>query len=348
MSFYLTGMGYLTSPYFILDQAFMKVFLLTFRFFSTPEKVFQLLANRFDLSVPANLSSDEDREWRDQKQRPVRYSVYVILKKWLEQYWFSEQDDPLLGAIKLFVESRVASVMAKEATYLKDLCGRRKQAQFTPQRSSVQSNSDAKSALEPAPAPMLPRNLRFFRLLDLDPLEVARQLTILEGSYFSAINPLQCLLYKPDHRAAKNSQSPDQIRALIQQSNQVTGWVAETILLEKEVRNRALTMKFFIRVAEKCHSLKNYATREAVLAALNSTPVFRLKKTWDILSTKSRSTFETLMKFMDRDNNFVTYRQTIRSSNPPCIPFLGKENIFRPYATTPITLTNFSIIDFLG
>lgn len=42
-----------------------------------------------------------------------------------------------------------------------------------------------------------------------------------------------------------------------------------------------------------------------------------------VLSQKVKETFETLSKFMDRENNFMTYRQQLKMVEPPCVPFIG-------------------------
>jgi son of sevenless-like protein len=118
----------------------------------------------------------------------------------------------------------------------------------------------------------------------VDPVEVARQLTLLEQQFFGKIDPLECLYYRGDQKV-KNGQPPlegQNIRNMINQSNKVTGWVAESILLEKDLKRRGQLLKHFIKIADNCHSLNNFATREAILAALNSTPIFRLKKTWEV------------------------------------------------------------------
>ena len=42
------------------------------------------------------------------------------------------------------------------------------------------------------------------------------------------------------------------------------------------------------QVANKCHSFGNYNSLKAVLAGLQCTPIFRLKKTWKEVSSKKR------------------------------------------------------------
>lgn len=45
----------------------------------------------------------------------------------------------------------------------------------------------------PLPAPIVPRNLKKFKLIDIDPLEIARQLTIMDSRLFQRITAQECL-----------------------------------------------------------------------------------------------------------------------------------------------------------
>lgn len=61
----------------------------------------------------------------------------------------------------------------------------------------------------------------------------------------------------------------------------------------------------------------------AILAALNSSTIARLRKTWDGLSTKYKAILEVLRKATECSRNYADYRATIRSAVAPCLPFLG-------------------------
>jgi son of sevenless-like protein len=61
----------------------------------------------------------------------------------------------------------------------------------------------------------------------------------------------------------------------------------------------------------------------SILAGLNSAPVHRLKRTFELLSTKTQATLETVRNLMSTTKNFTTYRESLRSSTGAAIPFLG-------------------------
>lgn len=68
------------------------------------------------------------------------------------------------------------------------------------------------------PAPLIPKSTKQLKLVDIDPLELARQLTIMENKLFSKIRPMECLNRGRD---VKPSDSDDNISAIIDTSNKV-------------------------------------------------------------------------------------------------------------------------------
>lgn len=68
------------------------------------------------------------------------------------------------------------------------------------------------------PAPIVPKANRPMTLLDIEPLELARQLTIMESKLFAKIRAMECLNRGRD---GKPGDSDDNISAIIDTSNKV-------------------------------------------------------------------------------------------------------------------------------
>ena len=64
----------------------------------------------------------------------------------------------------------------------------------------------------------MPKNTKKVKLLDVDPLELARQLTLMEAALYKKIRPMECLQRS---REAKPGKTPDNITTIIQLSNRV-------------------------------------------------------------------------------------------------------------------------------
>lgn len=61
----------------------------------------------------------------------------------------------------------------------------------------------------------------------------------------------------------------------------------------------------------------------SIIAGLQSTPVHRLRRTWDTLNARTHAGLQTLTELMSANRNFSAYREAIRSVGPPCVPFIG-------------------------
>jgi son of sevenless-like protein len=70
-------------------------------------------------------------------------------------------------------------------------------------------------------------------------------------------------------------------------------------------------------------SLNNFNSLMAILAGLNSAPIHRLKRTWELVPARTNSALDSLKQHMNPTRNFATYRESLHSIDPPCVPFLG-------------------------
>lgn len=110
---------------------------------------------------------------------------------------------------------------------------------------------------------------------------------------------------------------------MINRANQLTAFVVESVLKEKDLRNRIALLKHFIDITERCRSLNNFTSMFAIMAGLGSAPIHRLKRTWSGVSDKYQKSLAQMRLLMENTNNFGLYRKTLHSIDPPCVPFLG-------------------------
>jgi son of sevenless-like protein len=101
------------------------------------------------------------------------------------------------------------------------------------------------------PPPIMPKNMKKLKLLDIDVTEFARQLTIIESRLYAKIKPTECLNQTWSKKVPEGEPEPaPNVKALILHSNQMTNWVAEMILQQGDVRRRVVVIKHFIAVAD--------------------------------------------------------------------------------------------------
>jgi hypothetical protein len=65
---------------------------MTFRTFSTPDKVFELLTDLYRMDSPAGVNQMEFREWREKRFHPTRKRVLTVLTMWLEDHGLLQEE----------------------------------------------------------------------------------------------------------------------------------------------------------------------------------------------------------------------------------------------------------------
>jgi son of sevenless-like protein len=247
--------------------------------------------------------------------------VFNVIKSWLETYFNDEEDRDMLPIIEKFTETSIAQSMSFGAEQLTKVIKKRMSADDS-------SNQIKKMKLnvrtEDNPTPILPKNMKRIRLLELDPLELARQMTCMDFKLYVGIQPVECLdknWGKPDDESGTHIAA--NVKASIELSNQVTAWVTDSILSKDEVRKRSLVIKHWIYVAERCRMLNNFNTCMAILSAFDNGSIGRLKRTWEMISARTMQILQNIRRVLGANRNFAEYRELIRKVNPPCLPFLG-------------------------
>jgi len=169
------------------------------------------------------------------------------------------------------------------------------------------------------PSSIIPKNPKKLKLLDIEALELARQLTVKESDLYRKIRPLECL----QRAREQKSDNMDNIATVIQTSNRIADWVAEAILNKEDFRKRGNIVKHLITVADRCRTLNNFSTMIAITSGLNTPPIRRLKRTWEQVGQRHMAQFAACEATIDSKGNFKEYRRVMQTVNPPCVPFIG-------------------------
>jgi hypothetical protein len=257
-----------------VDPTFSATFFLTFRLHTSPKKLAEAVMTRYDLAPPHGVVlTERDRAlWVESKVVPVRLRIYNFLKAWLDSHWRAETDDVVLETLHQFNADVVSQSLPAMAPRL-DQAIRRRQAgplsaggSFPDSRavrriSSVDhlGRAGPMTAFSPVhtglpPTPSISRTLNSLLhknpspaqvpITDFDTLELARQLTIMESKLFCLVAPEDLL------QTGYGKKSIPELKALSTLSNQITGWVADTVLNETDAKKRALLLKFYIKLSD--------------------------------------------------------------------------------------------------
>ncbi len=294
------------------DPTFVRTFLLTYRSFTTPMELLQLMINRFYTPV----TDESDLDLRRSFQKPIRLRTFAVLKVWITGYSYDFEDDPELAArFDKFCKEEIAAVMPSGSRQLLVLLEK------ALSREEMTKKSTPISAKE-IPRPHLPTcRPSEVSMLTVHPQELARQLTLIEAKLFCAIKPWE-LLNLAWSRKDKEQKAPN-VLAMIARSNVVTPWISSQIVSSKSLKVRAEILTRCIQTMMYLEELHNFNGIMEFIAALQNAGVWRLKETWARLDKKHKRAWDMLTARLSRDNNFKVFRESLRTVSPPSIPYLG-------------------------
>ncbi|XP_072816489.1 ral guanine nucleotide dissociation stimulator isoform X8 [Vicugna pacos] len=151
-------------------------------------------------------------------------------------------------------------------------------------------------------------------LLVFPPDLVAEQFTLMDAELFKKVVPYHCLgsIWSQRDKKGKEHLAPT-VRATVTQFNSVANCVITTCLGDRNVtaRDRARVVEHWIEVARECRVLKNFSSLYAILSALQSNSIHRLKKTWEEVSRDSFRIFQKLSEIFSDENNYSLSRELL-------------------------------------
>lgn len=263
-----------------------------------------------------------------------RERILCILVVWVRDYWDMVQDYPILNMFLDFthkVSQCYQSKTLKELESTSNWLLRSRHLPPSPLLIDIMQHSLRTQGSSMPPLPIVTRSLLTalknsssiweVPILEFDPLELARQITLCENTLFCAVDPFEPMY--PIETDAQVYFRPHHIREMTKMSTQLTSWIIECILRESNLKQRTQVLRFFILFAEASYKLQNFNLLMEILGALGSSNLHRLKKTWNGLPARKIAKFEFLSQLMDPARNFNAYRTCLRNAQGPTLPFLG-------------------------
>ncbi|KAJ6243439.1 ras guanine nucleotide exchange factor i-related [Anaeramoeba flamelloides] len=297
----------------INDIRIMDVFLMTYQSFTSPGKLLLKLFQRYQ--PPENLNERLQNQTEKEiglELRTIKLRTFHVLKKWIENH-FSDFNEGLLGEVNEFIEKNINDPQEKNIMEILKKSIKNQQ----------KGNNKEKINLQTPPEPKVPKNIfsESLTLFDIDEEEIARQISIIDFEIFSKIRPAELLncawsKEKLKHRA-KN------VLRMTKRFNTMSEWVATLIIKPERVRQRTKVLTKFINIAHHLRNLKNFNSLISVLSGINSSAVHRLSFTFEELKPRLTETYEKLKTLTSGKDNYKNYREVLKKSELPCIPFLG-------------------------
>uniref|UniRef100_A0A671RDB0 Son of sevenless homolog 1-like n=1 Tax=Sinocyclocheilus anshuiensis TaxID=1608454 RepID=A0A671RDB0_9TELE len=313
----------------VLNPNFVRTFLTTCRSFCKPQELLDLLMERFDIPEPKPTEADqmamengdqplsaELKRFRKEFVQPVQLRVLNVCRHWVEHHFYDfERDAQLLRRLEEFIGMVRGKAMRKWVESITKIIQRKKQAQANGPSHNI--------TFESSPPPIEWHLCKAgqtdqFDLMTLHPIEIARQLTLLESDFYRC-DP-QPLVGSVWTKEDKEINSPNLLR-MIRHTTNLTLWFEKCIVETENVEERVSIISRIIEILQVFQELNNFNGVLEVVSAMNSSPVYRLDHTFEQIPSRQRKILEEAHELSE--DHYKKYLAKLRSINPPCVPFFG-------------------------
>ncbi|XP_076593491.1 ral guanine nucleotide dissociation stimulator-like 2 isoform X1 [Chaetodon auriga] len=274
------------------DSSFITIFLSTYRSFTSTKRVLDILTDRLE-----NPPGDSERS---QTRQSFNKAVCTVFSTWLSEY---PEDFKSLGEPSRLL--RLAPLLPQDTSSAADLRARllRIAEELSEKALLPDAHKDQSSFTSSPPDASM---FEATSILGFPAALIAEQLTKIETELFVRLVPYHCLGSLWSQRDKKGREDVCwSVRATIRQFNKLANAVLASCLWPTKLRTqqRARLLEKWISVAEECRARKNFSSLYAIVSALQSNPIHRLRKTWQDTDREAVRRYEELSEiFSDKDN----------------------------------------------
>ncbi|XP_070614596.1 ral guanine nucleotide dissociation stimulator isoform X2 [Erythrolamprus reginae] len=295
---------YLLLGFKAKDTSYLSIFLCTYRSFATTKQVLDLLFSWYEKIGNKHNGNLEERTM-------LRKTMSSILGAWIDLYPEDFQHPPDYSCLKQMISyiGRFipGSDLESRARVLYSKLWEKKCTQ------PVNDDWPMPRCLQGVGDEICLPDVKF-EFHSFSVYMIAEQLTRMDADLFMKVVPYHCLgsIWSQRDKKGKEHLAPT-IRATIAQFNTVTNCVIVTCLKDNSLKpqQRAKVVERWIEIAQLCRILKNFSSLHAIISALQSYAIHRLKKTWEEVSRDSCRVFHELSEIFSDDNNYSLSRELL-------------------------------------
>uniref|UniRef100_A0A8C5Q2C4 SOS Ras/Rho guanine nucleotide exchange factor 2 n=1 Tax=Leptobrachium leishanense TaxID=445787 RepID=A0A8C5Q2C4_9ANUR len=331
------------------DPNFVRTFLTTYRSFCKPQELLSLLIERFEIPDPEPTEADRLaiekgeqpigtnlKRFRKEYVQPVQLRVLNVFRHWVEHHFYDfERDHELLERLETFIAGVRGKSMKKWVESIAKIIKRKKQAEA----NGVSHNI----TFESSPPPIewhISRSgqSETFDLMTLHPIEIARQLTLIESELYRAVQPSE-LVGSVWTKEDKEINSPNLLK-MIRHTTNLTLWFEKCVVETEHFEERVAVFSRIIEILQVFQDLNNFNGVLEIVSAVNSVPVYRLDHTFEALQERKRRILDEAVELSQ--DHFKKYLAKLKSINPPYCRGVIAHGVCSPPRVPPmrIYLTN--------
>nr|XP_023657089.1 ral guanine nucleotide dissociation stimulator-like 2 isoform X4 [Paramormyrops kingsleyae] len=304
------------------DTSYVSIFLSTYRSFTTTQRVLDILADRLENPPGANKLSVN--------RLAFNKTVCSVFSKWLDEYkedFLSLGDPtPLLRLAPLLPSDPSGSEIRRRLLKISEELSERALLSDSP--TGVRAAPPAAAVMtfpfhlslycvSPVTPPSDSSNAEFdaTKILGFPADVVAEQLTRIETDLFLHVVPYHCLgsLWSQRDKKGRGGICLS-VRATVRQFNRLAKAVTASCLWHVDLRTqqRARLLEKWISVAEECRARKNFSSVYAIVSALQSNPLHRLRRIWAETDREALRRYEELSDIFSEKDNYSQSRELLR------------------------------------
>ncbi|XP_030627632.1 son of sevenless homolog 2 isoform X2 [Chanos chanos] len=314
------------------DPNFVRTFLTTYRSFCKPQELLTLLIERIDIPEPESTEADSQALWngdqpmaelqrfRREYVQPVQLRVLNVFRQWVEHHFYDFENDPEL---RCRLEEYITSIIQFRGKSMRKWV--ESIHKIIKRKMQTQSNGISHNITFESPPPPIEWHIsrvgqvETFDLMTLHPIEIARQLTLLESELYRAVRPSE-LVGSVWTKEDKEKNSPNLLR-MIRHTTNLTLWFEKCIVEAENLEERVAVFTRIIEILQVFQELNNFNGVLEIVSAINSVPVYRLDHTFEAVPERKRKILEEAVELSQ--DHFKKYLAKLKSINPPCVPFFG-------------------------
>ncbi|XP_028984097.1 ral guanine nucleotide dissociation stimulator-like 2 isoform X2 [Betta splendens] len=282
------------------DSSFVTIFLSTYRSFTSTERVLDILTDR--------LENPPGESEKSQTRQSFNKAVCTVFRTWLMEY--PEDFRTLREPSRLL---RLAPLLPQDSSSAADL--RSKVLAIAEELSERALLPDAHKDEGFSSPPPDASKFEAATILGFPAALIAEQLTKIEMELFVRLVPYHCLGSLWSQRDKKGREGVCwSVRATVRQFNKLANAVMASCLWNRALRSqqRARLLEKWISVAEECRARKNFSSLFAIVSALQSNPIHRLRRTWQDTDREAMRRYEELSQIFSEKDNYFQSRELLK------------------------------------